>query len=203
MQSRLREFDVVVVGSGISGLSCARSIHLDRPDLSVIVLEARNRVGGRLLFENSTDIGGGWIGATQKHCLSAAKELGLELQVQEWPKIRNDVDKSEDLCECCGYDEPPLPLHAKQELERFVSHLDELAVKLRAQCDGEPWKGTETPYTEMKKADAISLLEYMKERMQSPDAIRTMSMICQTVLACEPRDVSMPSSTLFSAQPSH
>lgn len=38
-----RDVDVVVVGAGVTGLAAAR--HLSRAGLSVVVLEARSRVG--------------------------------------------------------------------------------------------------------------------------------------------------------------
>jgi monoamine oxidase len=38
---------VVVIGSGLAGLSAAKHLHQSRPDCSILVLEARNRLGGR------------------------------------------------------------------------------------------------------------------------------------------------------------
>jgi phytoene dehydrogenase-like protein len=195
-------FDVVVVGSGISGLACARFIHRECPTIKIIVLEARDRVGGRILYENSADVGGGWIGPTQKHCLSAAAELGLELVVQTWPSVVTAGDKGsdgnlkrvEELCECCGYAEPPLPPDAKQDLEHFIGYLDGLAVDLRRVYGGEPWKiAAATSSPQLTQADNLSLLDAIRERIRHPDAQRAMAMICQTVLAAEPRDVSVPS----------
>ncbi|MDW5598625.1 FAD-dependent oxidoreductase [Conexibacter stalactiti] len=67
--------DVAVVGAGLAGLVAARD--LVRAGLGVIVLEARDRVGGRTLNEpvgadpeQVVELGGQWFGPTQ-HRVSA------------------------------------------------------------------------------------------------------------------------------------
>ena len=76
-----RHVDVVVVGAGISGLVAARKIR--RQGRSVLVVEARDRVGGRILnheLRNGSVIesGGAFVGPTQGHIKRLAKELGVE-----------------------------------------------------------------------------------------------------------------------------
>ncbi|MFE1150928.1 flavin monoamine oxidase family protein, partial [Streptomyces albidoflavus] len=68
--ARYGECDVVVVGAGFAGLSAADA--LVRVGLSVRLLEARPRVGGRALTRfladgTQLDLGGQWIGPTQRH----------------------------------------------------------------------------------------------------------------------------------------
>jgi monoamine oxidase len=72
--------DVVVVGAGLAGLSAARRIAA--AGRRVVVLEARNRVGGRTLNHpipggHVADLGGTWIGPTQDAVAALAAELGL------------------------------------------------------------------------------------------------------------------------------
>ena len=75
------EADVVVVGAGLAGLTAARK--LTESGSSVIVLEARDRVGGRTLNESIgnghvIDVGGQWIGPTQDRMYALAAEAGIE-----------------------------------------------------------------------------------------------------------------------------
>ena len=76
---------VVVVGGGVSGLHTA--LLLKQRGLSVAVLEARDRVGGRTWSEamgpNQTiDVGGQWVGPPQKRVNTLLSRYGLALREQ-------------------------------------------------------------------------------------------------------------------------
>lgn len=77
--------DVVVVGAGLSGLQAAVDLH--RAGLSVKVLEARDRVGGKTYSRNAQgsvcDVGAAWINDTnQSKMFALAKRFGLDLITQ-------------------------------------------------------------------------------------------------------------------------
>jgi monoamine oxidase len=76
----IAQADVIVVGAGLAGLTAARA--LADAGRSVIVLEARNRVGGRVVGHPIGDgkiveMGGQWAGPTQDRILALAAELGV------------------------------------------------------------------------------------------------------------------------------
>ena len=73
--------DIVVVGAGISGLYAAKL--LKQRGLSVIVLEARDRVGGRMFSQklsdgSAIDLGAQWISPDQKRIQALVREYKLE-----------------------------------------------------------------------------------------------------------------------------
>src|SRR5262245_58594859 len=74
------EADVCVVGAGYAGLTAAR--RLQQGGKSVVVLEARDRIGGRIwtyhLSDGSpVDRGGGWVANRHDAILRLAKEFGV------------------------------------------------------------------------------------------------------------------------------
>ncbi len=76
--------DVLVVGAGLAGLVAARD--LTAAGRSVLVLEARDRVGGRIVNEDIGDgkiveMGGQWAGPTQDELL----ELAADLEIATFP----------------------------------------------------------------------------------------------------------------------
>ncbi|HEY0189918.1 MAG TPA: NAD(P)/FAD-dependent oxidoreductase [Kofleriaceae bacterium] len=71
--------NAVVIGAGLSGLVCAR--RLVAAGLEPLVLEARQRVGGRLwtgrVAGAVVDLGGQWLSVDQPRLLALAGELGV------------------------------------------------------------------------------------------------------------------------------
>jgi monoamine oxidase len=78
------EADVVIVGAGLSGMIAARKVL--EAGLTPLVLEANDRVGGRILTEVvdgvPLELGAQWIGDTHQRMFRLAAELGVETFAQ-------------------------------------------------------------------------------------------------------------------------
>lgn len=91
-------FDVVVVGAGLSGLQAAHVVKT--AGLTVCVLEATDRVGGKTLTMQSTergfnDLGAAWINDTsQSEMFKLYQRYGMEAEVQR--AYGNDVTSRAD-----------------------------------------------------------------------------------------------------------
>ncbi|WP_336632653.1 MULTISPECIES: flavin monoamine oxidase family protein [unclassified Microbacterium] len=75
-------FDTIVIGAGIAGLTAARL--LDDAGRRTVVLEARDRIGGRVVTDRSggfvTDLGASWIhGITDSPVAAAAEAFGMRM----------------------------------------------------------------------------------------------------------------------------
>ena len=138
MDTRLIEADVAVVGAGVAGLAAARRLVAAGRD--VVVLEARDRVGGRLwnteLGGEANELGGEWIAPYQSRMHSLLDELGIDL----FPAYREGddvyVDESGRAHRHSG-EERGLSSAEERALREAEAKLDELARELDPDA---PWE---------------------------------------------------------------
>ena len=73
-------YDVVVIGAGFTGLIAARELS-QRHNLKVLILEARDRIGGRTwtakVLGEEVEMGGTWVHWGQPHLYSELHRYGL------------------------------------------------------------------------------------------------------------------------------
>ena len=76
------DYDVIVIGGGFCGVTAARECR--RAGLRVLLLEARNRLGGRTFTADfngrPVDMGGTWVHWSQPHVWSEIRRSGLTLR---------------------------------------------------------------------------------------------------------------------------
>ena len=77
----MQHYDYIVIGAGYAGLTAARK--LIQANKNVLLLEARDRVGGRVYTKtlddgSYVDLGGAWVGPTQDKIYELAREFGVE-----------------------------------------------------------------------------------------------------------------------------
>ena len=85
--------DVIVVGAGLAGLNAA--LHLEKAGLHVLVLEGRDRVGGKILtfsgVQGMPEAGGRSIFGGYKRVIDLATRNGIELEDQV-PRLAKHAD---------------------------------------------------------------------------------------------------------------
>lgn len=69
--------DYTIIGAGLSGLTAAYYLN-ERFDLQSTMIEARDRVGGRINTSQSVDLGATWFGSDHDNLLNLLEELGVE-----------------------------------------------------------------------------------------------------------------------------
>ncbi|GAP54003.1 putrescine oxidase [Arthrobacter sp. Hiyo6] len=129
--------DVVVVGAGPSGLTAARD--LKKGGLSVAVLEARDRVGGRTWTDTIDgallEIGGQWVSPDQTALLELLDELGLETysRYREGESVYIGADGKKTRY---SGDSFPVSDTTAAEMDKMIGLLDGLAAEIGP---AEPW----------------------------------------------------------------
>lgn len=145
------ERDVVVIGAGACGLTAAT--RLKEAGASVIVLEARDRVGGRLHTDASSgallELGGQWVSPDQTALRATLDELGLETFERHREGASVYVGPDGEAHRFTGEIFPASP-ETQAEIERLIGVLDELVAEVdpdapwahpRAQeLDGTTWR---------------------------------------------------------------
>jgi monoamine oxidase len=182
--SRTHEADVVVVGAGFAGLAAAR--RLKARDVSVIVVEARDRVGGRVhnhdIGEGKVvEVGGQWIGPTQDRLAALARELGVDT----FPTYGQGENVMEYGGSLRRYSGPiprinPVVLIDVERAQRRLNHLAR-AVPLDA-----PWEAPNAA-----RLDGQTLATWMRRNLATKPGRMLLELGVEAVWAAQPEDMSL------------
>jgi len=165
--------DVAVVGAGLAGLSAARRVL--RAGLSVSVLEARERVGGRtwsrtLADGTVVDLGGQWIGPMQERVVALARELEVD--------IFPTYNQGETLRFIPG--DPQVVL---VELVELFAKLDTLAAELPVE---EPWTSPRA-----RDWDSQTFQTWLRAQVDNPATMTLARLVATALFTVEADELSL------------
>ena len=176
--------DVVVVGGGISGLVAARNVR--RAGRSVLVLEARRRVGGRVVNHELGDgsvieSGGAFVGPTQNHILRLARELEVQT-FKEYAEGNNVYISSKTGKQEYTGTIPPDPL-ILPDAAVLQTRIDEMSKQVPVDA---PWTAEKA-----REWDAISVDQWVRENTVNPDVRNLLMCYLQPAFGSDGLDMSM------------
>lgn len=170
--------DVAVLGAGLAGLAAARD--LVRGGADVVVLEARDRVGGRVAAEALADgrivqMGGEVVGAEHTAYLELAGELGLAMEpsyVAEPGAMSWGLEEGVHVGDT-------LPWMTAAE-RADAARVEHAFAALAAEVDpADPWS-----HPDARRLDALSLGGWLRDQGALP-AVRRRHVLASLSLSCD------------------
>jgi monoamine oxidase len=179
-----RDADLAVIGAGLAGLSAARVAAA--AGASVVVVEARDRVGGRVLNEeigggNVVEVGGQWIGPTQDRLAAIASELGVAT-FPTYGEGENVIEYGGRLRRYRGTIPRINPL-VLIDVERAQRKLNRMAGKVPLEA---PWEAPGAA-----ALDAQTAATWMKRNLATKAGRMLLELGIEAVWAAQPEDMSL------------
>ncbi|GBE65590.1 putative flavin-containing monoamine oxidase AofH [Mycobacterium sp. MFM001] len=179
----MESVDVVIVGAGFAGLTAARE--LKRLGHDVLVLEGRDRVGGRSHTGHvagiPVDMGGTFVGPTQDAVLALAAELGIET-VPTYHDGANLI-RWRGMIRPYQGTIPRLSLGGLLDIGRVRWQFERIARQVPLT---EPWT-----VRRAERLDSQSLGEWLRSVHTGATARDLLAIMARVTWGCEPDDVSM------------
>lgn len=180
----MQTYDSIVVGAGYAGLTATRE--LIKAGKKVILLEARDRVGGRVHtqhFEDGSyvDLGAAWVGPTQDRIYALAKEFGVQT-FPTYDEGKSTLYYNNKLKHYKGII-PPLPIGALLSLDMAIKRLNKLSKTVDLQ---NPWNTPIAAYY-----DSLTLAAWMDKQMLFETAKVMFKLAAEAIWAADPNEISL------------
>ncbi|MDY0827712.1 NAD(P)/FAD-dependent oxidoreductase [Microbacterium sp. BG28] len=171
--------DVVVIGAGAAGLTAANDLR--KAGLSVAVLEARDRVGGRLWTDTiegaMLEIGGQWVSPDQQALIDTVAELGLSTfsRYREGDSVYVGPDGT--VTRFTG-DVFPVAPDTAAEIERITADLDAMVAEIDPD---RPWA-----HPKAAEWDTISWDAWLRSQTDDDEAVRNLAFATGSAMLTKP-----------------
>jgi putrescine oxidase len=171
--------DVVIIGAGAAGLTAAND--LKKAGLSVAVLEARDRVGGRLWTDvidgAMLEIGGQWVSPDQDALKETLAELGLETYQRYREGESVYINKEGALTRFTGEIFPVAP-DTEREIVRLIEKLDAMVAEVDPEA---PWE-----HPDAEALDRVSFEAWLEDQTQDQEARDNIALFIAGAMLTKP-----------------
>ncbi|MGB7369899.1 flavin monoamine oxidase family protein [Erythrobacter sp.] len=179
-------YETIIIGAGFAGLAAARALKKGG-EKSILLLEARDRVGGRampgIVAGVTVDFGGMWMGPTQSRLKQLASEFGVRtyrtnLEGKGVFRIGGSEDHGpgEDFRRLFNLFEGLDYLYVSRKIERLSATLE---------CTS-PWDHPRASFL-----DALTVEQWLQTNIRTAKLRSLFRIACTTLLCADTTQVSM------------
>lgn len=177
-------YDVIVIGAGFAGLTA--SCLLSKAGKTIKLLEARDRVGGRVYtkqIDDKTyvDLGGQWIGPTQDRVYALAQQLGVKT-FTSYNTGTHSLLLNERLRRYSGLI-PQVDILSLLNLDYAIKKLNRLSKTISLE---KPWQSQNA-----EMFDSQTLATFLDKNIYFSSARKILEIGLETVFACHSSEISL------------